>query len=217
MYIMKKTITTAAMLFITVMGLYAQEASRSNTTNGFHFGVRAGVNLANIIKTNDNNFSTQLKPGFNAGAFIELPIVNGFSVQPELQFAQKGYKTSGSSVLFGAYDYNVTTNYVEVPLLAKFSPSKSFAIVVGPQYSFLTSTKSNFTSGSTSYQQQVQNDNNNLKKNILGGVVGIEAGASNIVFAARYNLDFQENNGDGSSTTPTYKNQVIALSIGVRF
>jgi hypothetical protein len=214
---MKKTFTTAAMLLITTVGLYAQSASKGNAANGFHFGVRAGLNLANIIKTDDNNFSTELKPGFNAGAFVEVPIVNGFSVQPELQFAQKGYKTTGSSIINGSYEYNVTTNYVEVPLLAKFSPSKSFAIVLGPQYSFLTSTKTKFTSGNANYQNLVEADNNNLKKNILGGVVGIEAGASNLVFAARYNLDFQQNNGDGSSTTPKYKNQVVALSIGLRF
>ena len=143
--------------------------------------------------------------------------MNGFSVQPEVQFSQKGYKTTGSSLVNGSYEYNVTTNYIEVPILAKFSPSKSFAIVIGPQYSFLTSTKTNFTSGNANYQQLVQNDNNNLKKNILGGVVGIEAGASNLIFSARYNLDFQQNNGDGSSTTPQYKNQVIAFGIGLRF
>lgn len=214
---MKKTFTTAAMLFITVVGLYAQNASKSNTTNGFHFGLRGGLNLANIIKTDDNNFSTELKPGLNAAVFVELPIVNGFSIQPELQFSQKGYKTTGSTLINGGYEYSVTTNYVEVPLLAKFSPSKSFAIVVGPQYSFLASTKTNFTSGNATYQRLVEEDNNNLKKNILGGVVGIEANASNLVFGARYNLDFQQNNGDGSSTTPKYKNQVLALSIGVRF
>jgi hypothetical protein len=36
------------------------------------------------------------------------------------------------------------------------------------------------------------------------------------VFDLRYSLDFQKNNGDGSSTTPAYKNQVIGLSVGVR-
>ncbi|MDI9364239.1 MAG: porin family protein [Flavobacterium sp.] len=197
--------------------MYAQSTSTANTSNGFHFGVRAGLNLANITKTNNDNFSTALKPGFNAAAFVELPIANGFNIQPELQFAQKGYKTTGTYLINGNYEYNVTTNYVEVPLLAKFSPSKFFAIVLGPQYSFLTSTKINFTSGSATYNHLVEEDNNNLKKNILGGVVGVEATASNIVFAARYNLDFQQNNGDGSSITPKYKNQVIALSIGVRF
>jgi hypothetical protein len=214
---MKKTFTTAAMLLITTVGLYAQSANSSNATNGFHFGLRGGLNLANIIKTDDNNFSTELKPGFNAAAFVEIPIVKGFSVQPELQFSQKGYKTTGSTLVNGNYDYSVTTSYVEVPLLAKFSPNKSFAIVVGPQVSFLASTKTKFTNGNTTYQNLVEADNDNLKKNILGGVVGIEANASNLVFAARYNLDFQQNNSDGSSTTPTYKNQVIALSIGVRF
>jgi len=83
--------------------------------------------------------------------------------------------------------------------------------------SFLASTKTKFTSGNTTYQNLVEEDNDNLKKNILGGVVGIEASASNLVFAARYNLDFQQNNSNGNSTTPTYKNQVIALSIRVRF
>lgn len=213
---MKKIMITAMVLLSTTAGLFAQSTSKSEKTNDVHFGLRAGLNLANIIKTNDNNFSTQLKPGLNAAAFLELPIVNGFSIQPELQFAQKGYKTSGSSVVNGNYEYNVTTNFIEVPILAKFTPSKNFAIVVGPQYSFLTSTKTNFTSGSASYQQLVQSDNNNLRKNILGGVLGFEAAADNVVFSARYNLDFQQNNGDGSSTTPTYKNQVFALSIGLR-
>lgn len=214
---MKKTIIAAAMLCVTAISAQAQDTKSSEKTNGLHFGIRAGLNLANILKTNDNSFSTQLKSGFNGGVFLELPIVNGFSVQPEVQFSQKGYKTTGSSLVNGSYEYNVTTNYIEVPILAKFSPSKSFAIVIGPQYSFLTSTKTNFTSGNANYQQLVQNDNNNLKKNILGGVVGIEAGASNLIFSARYNLDFQQNNGDGSSTTPQYKNQVIAFGIGLRF
>ncbi len=213
---MKKTIIAAAMLFATVSGVKAQSTMHTSKTNGVHFGLRAGLNLANIIQTDNSNYSTQLKPGFNAAAFVELPIVNGFSIQPEIQFSQKGYKTTGSTVINGSYDYNVTSNFIEVPLLAKFSPSKNFGIVVGPQYSFLTSTKTNFTSGNSSYQQLVEADNNNLKKNILGGVVGIEAGAKNIIFSVRYNIDFQQNNGDGSSNTPKYKNQVFAFSIGVR-
>ena len=51
----------------------------------------------------------------------------------------------------------------------------------------------------------------------MGGVVGLEAGVKNVVASLRYNIDFQNNNGDGSSTTPTYKNQVISLSLGIRF
>jgi hypothetical protein len=94
---------------------------------------------------------------------------------------------------------------------------KNFGILVGPQFSFLASTKTNFTTSNTSYENLVKTDNDNLRKNILGGVIGIEASASNLVVGLRYNVDFQTNNGDGTSSTPKYKNQVASLSVGFIF
>jgi len=117
--------------------------------------------------------------------------VNGFSIQPEVQYAEKGYKTSGS-YLGNPYEYTASSNFIEVPLLAKLSPAKGFSILVGPQFSFLTNTKYKFTSSNTAYENQVNNDNNNLRNNILGGVVGLEFSTEPIVFDLRYSLDFQK-------------------------
>lgn len=181
-----------------------------------HLGVRAGVNSSNLIKSGDVDISTGAKLGLNAAVFLEIPVIPGFSVQPEVQYSQKGYKASGS-YLATPYEYKQTTNFIEVPLLAKFKPSKNFGILIGPQFSFLTSTKTKYTVANSSHEQLVDQDNSNLRKNTLGGVVGLEAAAGPIVFDLRYSLDFQKNNGDGSSTTPTYRNQVIALSAGLRF
>ena len=192
--------------------------SDASNKNSFHLGVRAGVNSSNIIKSGsgDVDVSTGAKLGFNAAVFLEIPIIPAFSIQPEVQYSQKGYKSNGS-FLGTPYEYKQTTNYIDVPLLAKFKPSQNFGILVGPQFSFLTSTKTKYTVANTSHEQQIDQDNDNLRKNILGGVIGLEAAAGPIVFDLRYSLDFQKNNGDGSSTTPTYKNQVIALSAGLRF
>jgi hypothetical protein len=213
---MKKLFVSVAAICISVIAAQAQETTvKTEKTNEVHFGIRGGVNVANIIKTDDNNFSTDMKLGFNAAVFLEIPIVNGFSVQPEFQYSQKGYKTSGS-YLTQPYEYSVTTNYLEVPLLAKINPTKEFSILIGPQFSFLTSSKYNFKSGGTSYQDIVEEGNDDLRKNILGGVIGVEFNASHIVLGARYNLDFQQNESNGSSTTPTYKNQVIQFTIGLR-
>jgi hypothetical protein len=206
---MKKIILATATFFCI------GAASAQKKTNDVHFGLRAGVNFANIIKDGDNDFSTEIKPGFNAAAFLEIPVVTGFSVQPEVQFSQKGYKATGT-VLGTPYDYRVTTNFVEVPLLAKFSPTQSFGIVVGPQFSFLTSTNTKFKTNNSVYENTVDQDNDNLRKNILGGVLGIEVASGGAVFALRYSLDFQTNNGDGTSSTPKYKNQVLGLSVGIR-
>lgn len=211
---MKKVYLVAAAFCVSGL-VTAQTTTTQSKTSDVHFGLRAGVNFANIIKDGDKDFSTEIKPGFNAAAFLEIPVVTGFSVQPEVQFSQKGYKATGT-VLGSPYDYRVTTNYVEIPVLAKFSPSETFGIVVGPQFSFLTSTNTKFKSGSSIYENTVNQDNDNLRKNTLGGVLGIEVASGGAVFALRYSLDFQTNNGDGTSSTPKYKNQVLGLSIGVR-
>ncbi len=211
---MKKMILlTTATMFAVAAGLQAQTTA---TSNPIRFGLRAGVNLSNMVKSSDNHITTGSKTGFNAGAFLEIPVASIFSVQPEIQFSQKGYKESGTA-LGTPYEYKRTTNFIEVPLLAKISPVPGFGIVVGPQFSFLASTKTQFTVANATRETIVKEDSDNLRKNVLGGVIGIEAGVKNFVASLRYNKDFQNNNSDGTSTTPTYKNQVISLGLGIRF
>lgn len=211
-----KRILAATVILLFAGKVNAQSKTSSEKKDGVYFGVRAGINLSNMVKDADNSFSSGSKLGLNAGAFLEIPVTAGFSIQPELQFSQKGYKNTGS-FLGSPYEYKQTTNFIEVPLLAKLNPSKNFGILIGPQFSFLVSTQTKFTVNNSSFENQVKQDNTNLRKNILGGIVGIEASSGPVVFDLRYNLDFQNNNGDGTTSTPKYKNQVIALSVGFRF
>ena len=212
---MKKIIFfSAALLALSTVKLYAQ--TTSSTSKSVRVGARAGMNLSNMVKSGNSDYSTGSKTGYNAAIFLDLPIASVFSIQPELQFSQKGYKATGT-YLGSPYEYKQTTNFIEVPLLAKLKPVPGFGIVVGPQFSFLTSRKTNFTVNNASYETLVKTDNDNLRKNILGGVIGIEGGAKNFVASLRYNIDFQNNNGDGTSSTPKYKNQVISLGLGIIF
>jgi hypothetical protein len=211
---MKKVIFLSASIFLVgAASLTAQTVSKSK---GIHFGMRVGANLSNVIKDGDSEFKTGSKLGGNAAVFVDIPVASVFSIQPEIQYSQKGYKNTGS-FLGSPYEYKQTTSFFEVPLLAKIKPTANFGILVGPQFSFLSSTKTNFTVSNSSYETVVKEDNDNLRKNILGGVIGVEAMASNFVVGLRYNIDFQNNNGDGSTSTPRYKNQVVALSVGVVF
>ena len=198
-------------VLIIAIGVFFAGAAGAQTV-----GVKGGVNFSNIIKTNDKNFSTDFKPGLNAGLFLDIPIVEQFSFAPELMFSQKGYKTTGSSLL-GPREYSVTTNFIELPILAKINPTSKFSIYAGPQVSFLVSTKEKFTSGNVSYENTVRNDNEKLKKSLVGGVVGIGIGLTNqLSLQARYALDFQKNNENGGSETPIYKNQVIQTGLAYR-
>jgi hypothetical protein len=210
------TVTSSTVSNNQSMSSPSYSSTGSSDKGGVRVGVKAGANLSNIIQDIDDNTTNGSKIGFVGGLFLELPIVKGFSIQPEVLYSQKGNKAEGT-YLGTAYKYKLTSNFIDIPLLAKFKPSENFAIVVGPQFSFLTSTKRKYTVANTSYEQIKDADNDNVRKNILGGVVGIEAGAGPVVFDLRYNLDLQSNNGDGTSSTPKYKNQVISLTAGIRF
>jgi hypothetical protein len=139
--------------------------TESNTSNvkttsektGLRVGLRAGVNSSNIKKSGSTNidFKNGAKTGFNAALFLEIPVVTAFSVQPEVQFSQKGYKASGT-YSSAPYEYKQTTNFIEIPLLAKFKPTENFAVVIGPQFSFLTSTKTKVTVANTSHESLVK-------------------------------------------------------------
>lgn len=228
---MKKIMIFSAAFLITGTQLFAQDDSSATTTTsttttetysssssstgtGVKFGIRAGGNLSNISRDGDGDFTTGSKVGFNAAIFLDLPLASVFSIQPEVQFSQKGYKSTGT-YLGNPYEYKYTSNFIEIPVLAKIKPSANFGILVGPQFSFLTSTKTKFTTGDAAFETIVKEDNDNLRKNIVGGVAGVEVSSGRFVVDLRYSMDFQQNRGDGTSTTPRYKNQVVGLSLGV--
>ncbi|RKD20094.1 hypothetical protein BCY91_00245 [Pelobium manganitolerans] len=210
-----KKLFIAAFALLVVGKANAQETT---STNGPTFGIKAGANFANIIKTDDSDFKTDVNTGFNAGAFINIPIVDRLSFQPEVMFSQKGFKSERTGIL-GDGTLTQTTNWIEVPILAKITPANGFNVYLGPQVSFLTRTKTKYEGTFTSAQQtKYEDDADKFKKSIVGGVLG--AGfdiTKNISINARYNLDFQKNNEDGTTETPAFKNQVWSAGLALQF
>ncbi len=193
------------------------QAQHLQSGKGAYLGFKAGLNVSNVIKSGESDFKSRFKPGLAAGIFVDIPISEAFSFAPELVYSQKGYQSSGT-ILGGDYDYKVTTNFVDVPLLAKFWVTEGINLTVGPQVSFLLSTTESFKSGTQEFRNTIEEKNKNLKKSLFGGVIGLgyELGGQ-LGINARYALDFQKNNADGSSEVPEYKNQVIQLGLTYQF
>jgi hypothetical protein len=207
---MKKLLLSVAVIGLTVASSYAQ-----NTRDEISFGLKVGSNYSNVYDSQGEKFSAEGKYGLAAGAFLSLPLGKVIGIQPEVIYSEKGFKATGA---FLGSNYSATriTTYIDVPILLAIKPISFLTILVGPQYSFLVKQENNFTNSLVVVDQQKIFDNDNIRKNTLGLTGGVDINLSNFVIGARAGWDVQNNNGDGSSTTPLYKNAWYQATIGYR-
>ncbi|MBC7949610.1 MAG: PorT family protein [Chitinophagaceae bacterium] len=96
------------------------------------FGIKAGVNAANIDISNGNEYDSKI--GMHAGGLVHIHINDHFAIQPELVYSMQGCKTEDD-------DFKLKLNYVNVPVLAQYMFNGGFRLQTGPQFGFLTSAK----------------------------------------------------------------------------
>jgi hypothetical protein len=208
---MKKLILIIAAVALFATTSRAQD-ELSDSRNELQLGVKLGFNYSNVYDSEGENFTTDPKFGFVGGVFVAIPIGKLLGFQPELLFSQKGYKGSGS-FLGVDYEYSRTTNFIDVPLFLQLKPVEAITLLAGPQFSFLIKQTDSFNDATV--EQEFENDN--IRKNIMGFVVGVDVCPGNLMIGARAGWDVQNNNGDGTSTVPRYKNVWYQVTAGFRF
>lgn len=211
---MKKIISIGALMLVTVIACSAKTTDDKN--DGVRIGAKIGFNFANVYDSKGDNFNADPKFGLALGGFLVLPLGEKFGLQPELLFSQKGFEGSGRVLGFD-YSFKRTTNYLDIPIYLALKPSESVTILAGPQFSYLLSKKDVFNSPFANAQQEQEFKNENYRKNTLGVSLGVDIAIDNLVLGARANWDLQTNNGDGTSSTPRYKNQWLQATIGFKF
>lgn len=202
--------------FICIASIAISQNSATDNRAKIRPGVKAGLNYSNVYNVNTEEFVADPKFGFAGGAFIYIPIGMYLGIHPEILFSQKGFKGKGT-LLGNEYNFSRTTSFIDVPLQIALKPSGFVTFVAGPQFSYLLSQKDEFTSTIHSDSQTQEFENDNIRKNILGFVAGLDINLKNTVLGVRFCWDIQKNKGDGTSSTPTYKNRWIQATIGYIF
>jgi hypothetical protein len=180
------------------------------------FGLKVGANISNVYDTKGENFRADPKAGLATGGFLAIPIGRYLGIQPEILFSQKGFQTSGINQ-GNNYYMSRTTSYLDIPLFVAFKPLSIMTLLAGPQYSYLLKRRDVFSNETMTVDQQNQFDNDNIRKNILCFVGGVDFNLRHVVLSARTGWDVQRNNGDGTSTMPRYKNVWFQATVGYRF
>jgi hypothetical protein len=216
---MKNSILLFAMIALSGFNSYSQtENTPTKVDHRDHilFGVKLGLNYSNVYDAQGDNFVADAKFGVALGGFVSIPIGSFIGVQPELLYSQKGYKSSGT-FLGTSYSMTRTTDFLDIPIYFVVKPVENISLLFGPQYSYLLKRTDDFTGGSLTASDIQTYTNDNLRKNIFGLAGGLDINIDHLIIGLRAAWDTTSNNGDGTSSTPRYKNMWYQATLGFRF
>jgi hypothetical protein len=180
-------------------------ASSVTFAQGFHVGLKGGVNM---YKIEGKSFSEEFKHGYNAGLFTEINFSKKVGIQPEILWNQSQTRTSthfkdmydqGVSELKG-----VTLNYLSIPLLLNLSPSRFVTFQVGPQFGVLINKDQNL----------LQNGKTAFKSGDMSMLGGVQLNLGGFKVGGRYAVGLT--NINDIDNQEKWKNQGFQLYAGFR-
>jgi hypothetical protein len=170
------------------------------------FGVKAGVNISDIVMTNYVNPDVEadlgLKIGPHAGFFVNGTLENRFGLAAELLYSNKGVK--------GNTDIHL--HYITLPVFLQYGLNEHFTAELGPEAAYLFSAKSAYGDVSSTY-------NNRFDLSLDAGLrydtprltFGVRYAAG--LFSVRDAVDIQ---GLSGGRRVKYQNRVLQFSVGYK-
>lgn len=216
---------------LLLIALFISSYSFAQTTPSF--GVKAGVlsssmrgdavdNLKNLLDFTNGNVTTNPYTGFFAGGYANLPVAEGFSIEPGVYYSLKGYEMHGSLNLKGLDFLGANAKavlqqqFVDIPVLLKGNFG-GFQIFAGPQVSYLASANLKTSAGVLGINLlnktlDATNQFNRWNAALTGGI-GYQF-SNGINISASY--DYGLSRADAHQSVNAYNN-AIKLGIGINF
>lgn len=209
--------TTLMSLVLSASVIAQEQQTAAEKKSNSKFGLKGGLNLANLYV--DDASTEKMKVGFNAGIFWKLAVAEGFSIQPELLYSQKGAKATYDNFLQGEGEYRFNLNYLELPLLATVNLGKHFNIHAGPYAGYLLSANVKDVEDDGTINGAVELNEDNFERFDYGVAAGLGLDIENFSLGARYNYGLKEigESGLAGEITRNAKNNGISIYVGLAF
>lgn len=174
----------------------------------FKFGPKLGANLGKI---QGKGFSDQYALGYHIGGFTEIGLGKKFGVQAEVLWNQvsadtvSGFKAIYQNISNQGSSSNLKLNYLSIPLLLTFKPTKILSIQAGPQFGILMDKNKTL----------IANGKDAFKNGDLSMLVGAQLNILRVRLYGRYVIGL--NNINDVTSTEKWTNQGIQLGVGFAF
>lgn len=193
---MKKISLLALMMMCCTAVLQAQ--------NTPVFGIKAGLNIADLKVENVDNDVLESRLGFHIGLLSHIHVTNKIAFQPEVQFSAQGAEVAATGDAW-------KVNYINVPLMFQYMFNNGFRIEAGPYVGFLVGAEDESESGTSI------NRNDEYEKLDAGLGFGLNyLTYSGFGIGGRYNLGLA-NISDLSVRDAKINNRVFQLSVFYMF
>lgn len=170
------------------------------TTNAqIQIGVKGGLNLSSYGGSYSSGTSTLV--GFHLGGLVKIPLVEQFSLQPELVYSTQGAKLNSDGVSASLHD-----NYLNIPVMFKYTHESGFFAETGPQLGFLLSAKEKIGDNSTDRKGSFKSTDFSWDFGI-----GYLLKPANVGINLRYNVGLA--NVDNTGDNLTLRNNVFQIGI----
>ncbi len=226
---MKKNILILAIFIALVASLpgYAQ----------FKIGPVVGANLSGLnVAPRDAGVTTNIKPGFTAGAVIEYNFSSMFGIQLQPVYIKRGGKIKSAQTDVGfilEIDQTVDINYVDIPFLFKVSfESESVKpfLFAGFDVAFalddsLKFTVNNVTVNGQNYTQELPSEliEQKLKSKkmdysiLFGAGISIPVSILDLFIQAQYNLGLYNISDEPTQPELSLKNRGLLVMTGILY
>ena len=193
---------------LTILALLLM-VGQADAQLSFNKGVKVGYQSSNLeIDSNDLSNLTS-RAGFTAGGFLELDLLGPLDFQAELLYSQKG---TGFELM--QEDVDLRLNYLEVPVLAKFTllklPVVSFNIQGGMYWA--SKLGEDFEPSTFNYFPD-----DFFKNSDTGFTVGVGTKFNLALVKVLVDARYSKGTADISEENPEVQNQAFLLTAGVAF
>jgi hypothetical protein len=194
-----RTIVAAFVLLLTCASPAAAQIT---------YGVKAGVNFANVAFDGDDDVPSSGRIGVLAGAFATIPLTAWLTLQPEAIYTVKG-----ASLDIFDIDSEYIVDYLEVPVLARVPVRSNLYVAAGPSLAFQVRARSRTSFAGSTQEVDIGEEVESLDIGVVGAV-GYQMGRW--VLDGRYTHGLSDTDADTSDNVKI-RNRVFSLSAGFRF
>jgi outer membrane protein OmpA-like peptidoglycan-associated protein len=196
-----KRIILLVLASVLTATIYAQD--KEVVTYKTSGGLLGAFNISEFRTDNNVDYNTKLNWGL--GAWVNFPIGNSVSIEPQLLYNSYQFQTRSTALNLLMYDGKI--RFISLPILLKIHAGDAIAFTLGPQFDFMTSIE----------------DNNNVavKESFKGTSVGISGGLEvfprgKVTIFGRYILGLTDMD-DRANHNPDMEYKISNIALGLKF